>query len=534
MPEKQYLCIDQKSFYATVECVARGLDPLKTNLVVADPDRSQNTICLAITPSMKALGVKNRCRIRDIPPNIQYIVAPPRMQLYIDCTAAIHGVFLRYVAPEDIYTYSIDESFIDVTPYLKLYQKSARELAKDIIQSVYEVVGTVSVCGIGTNMYLAKIALDILAKHAPDFIAELDENSYQQMLWDHTPLTDFWRIGPGTAKRLRNHGITTMRGIKDCNEDLLYRWFGIDAELLIDHAWGREPTTIADIKGYKTKSKSLSSSQVLMRNYSNKEAEIIVKEMMDQLCLDMAAKHIITDSVSLYVGHSHTQGVLGIGGTVKLPSETNVAAVIVPAVVSLYQRITNPEYMIRRIGLSCNNVINDTAELQLNIFEDTNRQIKHKALQEAMLEIRAKYGKNSILKGINLKRQQQDRSATLRLEDTVVAKMTIRTPMPASMRAKQFMMFDAMKGLTEAIAAKERSICSQIILSEERINEINNQLLSLENGQLVSVTYYDDFEKDSLQLSGTIQKIEPYWKYVQINSTIIYFTKILIIEPITA
>ena len=240
MESRKYLCIDQKSFYATVECVARGLDPMTTDLVVADPERSENTICLAVSPSLKAKGVSNRCRVKEIPKH------------------------LKYIAPEDIHTYSIDESFLDVTPYLKLYNMTARELAKTIIDDVRNTVGTVSTCGIGTNLYLAKIALDIHAKHAADFIAELDEESYRKKLWDHKPITDFWQIASGKAERLRNHGITTMRDIAMMKEDFLYDWFGIDAELLIDHAWGREPTTIADIKAYRSKGKSLSSGQVLM------------------------------------------------------------------------------------------------------------------------------------------------------------------------------------------------------------------------------------------------------------------------------
>lgn len=412
---RQYLCVDQKSFYATVECVARGLDPMTTNLVVADPDRSKNTICLAVSPSMKALGVKNRCRMREIPPGIPHIVALPRMQLYIDCAAAIHSVFLRYVAPEDIYTYSIDESFIDVTPYLKMYGKTTRELAKEIIQAVREIVGTVSTCGIGTNLYLAKVALDILAKHDPEFIAELNEDTYRETLWDHRPLTDFWRIGPGTERTLRNHGLTTLRDITMCNEDLLYKWFGVNAELLIDHAWGREPVTISDIKGYESKTKSLSSSQVLQRDYKYEEAEVIVKEMMDQLCLDMTARRLMTDSVSLFVGYSLSQGVFGTGGTVRLTTETNVAETIVPAVAKLYRRITNPTLAIRRIGLSCNDVQEDREELQLNMFEDVTKQLRSKALQETMLEIRAKYGKNSILKGVNF-----DEAATGRERNTQI------------------------------------------------------------------------------------------------------------------
>jgi DNA polymerase V len=401
LEQKQYLCIDQKSFYATVECVARGLDPMAADLVVADPDRSQNTICLAVSTHLKKRGVQNRCRIRDIPPHIQYIVAPPRMQLYIDCAAEIYGVFLKYLAPEDIYVYSIDEAFLDVTPYLKMYGLSTRDLARQIMEDVTKTVGTVSACGIGTNLYLAKIALDITAKHAEDLIGILDEESYREKLWDHQPITDFWRISTGTATRLRNHGITTMRGIAMMEEDYLYKWFGIDAELLIDHAWGREPTTIADIKNYKSKSKSLSSTQVLMRDYKTQEAEVIVKEMADQICLDMAAQHLVTESVTLFIGYSHTQGVPGAGGTARLAMPTNGAGQIVPAIATLYKRIVNPTYVIRRVGLCCNNVFEDPGTVQLNLFEDTTRQLRDKALQESLLGIRAKYGKNSILKGMN-------------------------------------------------------------------------------------------------------------------------------------
>ena len=401
MDVHQYLCIDQRSFYATVECVARGLDPLETDLVVADAERSENTICLAVSVHLKSRGVKNRCRLKDIPPYIKCIVAVPRMQLYIDCAAAIYGVFLKYLAPEDIYVYSIDESFLDVTPYLKMYGTTAKELAQRIIQDVRETVGTICTCGIGTNLYLAKIALDIIAKKATDSIGILDEQSYREQLWDHQPITDFWRISHGTAKRLRDHGMTTLRHVAMMQEDYLYKWFGIDAELLIDHAWGREPTTIADIKNYKSKSKSLSSSQVLMRDYNSREGEIIVKEMMDQLCLDMAAKKLVTDSISLYVGYSHTQGVPGVGGTAQFSGPVNTAAEIVPAIATLYRRIVNPSYAIRRIGLTCNNVTEDLGALQLNLFEDTTKQLRHKALQEAMLGIRAKYGKNAILKGMN-------------------------------------------------------------------------------------------------------------------------------------
>ena len=414
MPERQYLCIDQRSFYATVECVARGLDPLEADLVVADAERSENTICLAVSVHLKSRGVKNRCRLKDIPPHIKCIVAVPRMQLYIDCAAAIYGVFLKYLAPEDIYVYSIDESFLDVTPYLKMYGTTAKELAQRIIQDVRETVGTICTCGIGTNLYLAKIALDIIAKKAPDSIGILDEQSYQEQLWDHQPITDFWRISHGTAKRLRDHGMTTLRHVAMMQEDYLYKWFGIDAELLIDHAWGREPTTIADIKNYKSKTKSLSSSQVLMRDYNSREGEVIVKEMMDQLCLDMTAKGVVTDCVSLYIVYSGHQGIPGTGGSAKFTRLTNLSTDIVPAIDALYRRIVDPKLPIRRVNISCG-VSPDTGAMQLNMFEDTTKQIKGKALQEAILSIRSRYGKNSILKGMNYEEAATGRERNLQI-----------------------------------------------------------------------------------------------------------------------
>lgn len=399
--QRQYLCIDQRSFYATAECVSRGLDPLETDLVVADAQRSDNTICLAVSIHLKQRGVKNRCRLKDVPPHMDVIIAPPRMQYYIDVAAEIYGVFLKYLAPEDIYVYSIDEAFLDVTPYLKMYGCSVRELAQRITEDVRQTVGTLCSCGIGTNLYLAKIALDILAKHAPDSIGVLDEDSFRSLLWDHKPITDFWRISTGTANRLRKYGITTQRQITQCDEDLLYRLFGIDAELLIDHACGREPTTIADIKNYKSKSRSLTSTQVLMRDYRYPEGELIVKEMADQICLQMAAENLVTASVSLYVGYAHSQGPASTGGTANFSRHTNLASQIVPAIATLYRRVTDHNATIRRVGINCNQIIEDTGAMQLNLFEDTGRQIKDRALQETMVKIRAKYGKNAILKGMN-------------------------------------------------------------------------------------------------------------------------------------
>ena len=401
MQQRQYLCIDQRSFYATAECVSRGLDPLEADLVVADAQRSENTICLAVSIHLKKRGVKNRCRLKDIPPNMDIIIAPPRMQHYIDVAAEIYGVFLKYLAPEDIYVYSIDEAFLDVTPYLKMYGIPVQELARRIMEDVHKTVGTLCACGIGTNLYLAKIALDILAKHAPDSIGILDEAGFRARLWDHQPITDFWRISTGTEARLRKYGITTQRQIAQCDEELLYRLFGIDAELLIDHAWGREPTTIRDIKNYKSKSRSLSSSQVLMRDYKPAEGELIAKEMADQMCLQMAAQNLVTDSVSLYVGYAHSHGPPSAGGTAKFARHTNLASEIVPAVAALYRRVINSGCTIRRIGINCNQILQDTGAMQLNLFEDTGRQLRGRALQEAIVKIQAKYGKNALLKGMD-------------------------------------------------------------------------------------------------------------------------------------
>lgn len=398
---RQYLCIDQRSFFATAECVARGLDPLTADLVVADAERSENTICLAVSVHLKQRGVKNRCRLKEVPPWMNVIIAPPRMQFYIDMAAEIYGVFLKYLAPEDIYVYSIDEAFLDVTPYLRMYGVTAEALAKRIMADVHRTVGTLCACGIGTNLYLAKIALDILAKRSPEFLGILDEERFRDLLWDHRPLSDFWRISTGTETRLRKYGISTQRQIALCDQDFLYKLFGIDAEILIDHAWGREPTTIADIKNYKSKSKSLSSSQVLMRDYNVTEGELIVKEMADQLCLDMASKHLATDSVTLYVGYSHSPGASGVGGTAKFTRHTNLASEIVPALAALYHRITDSRCAVRRVGLSCNHILEDTGAFQLNLFEDTARQLRNKALQETLVSIRARYGKNAILKGMN-------------------------------------------------------------------------------------------------------------------------------------
>lgn len=391
--DRQYLCIDLKSFYASVECVERGLDPMTTNLVVADPERSDKTICLAVSPSMKALGVHNRCRVFEIPENIEYIMAEPRMQKYIDYAAEIYGVYLKYIAPEDIHVYSIDEAFLDVTYYLSLYKMTAKELAVKIMDDIYTNVGVRATCGIGTNLYLAKIALDILAKHAIDFIAELDETSYKEILWDHKPLTDFWRIGSGIAKRLESYNIYTMRGIAEAPENFLYRTFGIDAELLIDHAWGREPTTIDDIKSYRPQTNCLSSGQVFMRDYNFDEGEIIIREMVDQLCLEMLSKNLVTNSITLYVGYSNSLHMDSARGSASIAAETNADSLIIPAVVALYKRIVNSKYSIRRINITCNHVVADTGVQQISFFSDKHALEKNKKFRILCLILKTDSGK---------------------------------------------------------------------------------------------------------------------------------------------
>lgn len=401
MKERSYLCIDLKSFYASVECVERGLDPMTTNLVVADLSRTDKTICLAITPAMKKLGISNRCRIFEIPKHIKYIAAVPRMQLYIDYAAEIYAIYLKYISKEDIHVYSIDEAFMDVTDYLTLYDMTAYELGKTILNEIYVNLGIRATCGIGSNLYLTKVALDITAKHADDFIGVLTEETYRQQLWDHRPLTAFWRIGKGIARKLENVGIFTMKDIACADENLLYRIFGIDAELLIDHAWGREPVTIADIKAYRALSNCLSSGQVLACSYPYEDARLIVKEMADLLCLDLVDKGLVTKSITLHLGYDNRLGAGPAHGSIALDDETSADILIVPAVVKLFQRIADPALTIKRVNLTFNNVIPEEFH-QYNFFTDAETLEKNRKIQKAVLSIKHKYGKNAILKGMNL------------------------------------------------------------------------------------------------------------------------------------
>lgn len=398
---RSYICIDLKSFYASVECVARNLDPMTTNLVVADASRTDKTICLAITPAMKALGIRNRCRLFEIPKGIDYICATPRMQLYIDTAAEIYAIYLRYIAKEDIYVYSIDEAFMDVTDYLSLYQMSAKELGIRIMQDIYQELGIRATCGVGTNLYLTKVALDITAKHSPDFIGELTEESYRTLLWNHQPLTDFWRVGPGTAKKLATYGLHTMGNIAHCNEDFLYHLLGVDAELLIDHAWGREPVTMQDIKAYRPSTHSICSGQVLPRDYEYEEGELIIKEMADLVCLDLLEQDLVTQSITLHIGYSNALRTTPAHGTTSLAVATNSDRIIVPALANLYHQIINPHYPIRRIMITCNNIHPEEYH-QYNFFVDLEGLERNRKVQKAVLEIKNKYGNNAILKGMNL------------------------------------------------------------------------------------------------------------------------------------
>ena len=478
--QEYYIAIDLKSFYASVECIERGLDPLTTNLVVADPSRTDKTICLAVSPSLKSYGVPGRPRLFEVVAKIKevnalrrwgapkkrfvgatydnrlllenaglevdYIVAPPRMALYIDYSTRIYQVYLKYFSPDDIHVYSIDEVFIDVTHYLKTYKKTARELAETVIRDVLCTTGITATVGIGSNMYLAKVAMDIVAKRMkPDEhgarIAELDEMSYRRVLWEHRPLTDFWRVGQGYKKKLEAHGIFTMGDVALAslkNEDLLYKLFGINAELLIDHAWGFECCTIADIKAYKPMSKSLNSGQVLQHPYTANGARIVLQEMCDALVLDMVAKGIATNQIVITVGYDveslSSPNIAYVGeitydhygravpkhahGTENFRRHTSSTDEIIKAALLLYDRIIDKNLLVRRINISVNNLVNESERQeegkieQLDFFTDYSEiEAEEKAAEEsyqrekqkqnAVISIRKRYGGNAILRGIS-------------------------------------------------------------------------------------------------------------------------------------
>ena len=486
---KTYIAIDLKSFYASVECRERSRDPLTTNLVVADPSRAEKTICLAVSPSLKKYGLSGRARLFEViqkvnaannirklkAPNhvfsgssddstelqknpslkIDYIIAPPRMARYMEYSTKIYNIYLKYIAPEDIHIYSIDEVFIDVTHYLSTYNMTARTLAMTMIQDILDTTGITATAGIGTNMYLCKIAMDIVAKHIePDKnsvrIAELDEMSYRRLLWNHKPLTDFWRVGRGYSKKLEKIGLYTMGDIARCsigkstdyyNEELLYKLFGINAELLIDHAWGYEPCTMEDVKAYKPETNSISSGQVLHCPYEFDKARLVVKEMIDLMALDLVDKGLVTSQIVLTIGYdienmtdkNRSQSYKGTvttnyygkkvpkpaHGTTNLPKRTSSTTLITNAVMELYDKIVNKKLLIRRINIVANKLVDEHSVKNVNKYEqldlftdyeDLKKQRekenaeseREKRMQNTILDIKKKFGKNAILKGMNL------------------------------------------------------------------------------------------------------------------------------------
>lgn len=458
--EKTYLAIDLKSFYASVECVERGLDPLTTNLVVADASRTEKTICLAVSPSLKAYGIPGRPRLFEVVEktrrdNIEYIVAQPRMALYMEYSTRIFDIYQKYVAPEDIHVYSVDEVFIDITGYLDMYKLTAKQLAMKMIKEVLKTTGITATAGIGTNLYLSKIAMDIVAKHMPADedgvrIAMLDEAEYKKQLWNHRPITDFWRVGRGYARKLEEYGMYTMGDVARCsagrddeyyNEDLLYRLFGVNAQLLIDHAWGYEPCTLKDIKSYKPMAKSLGAGQVLPCAYNAKNAKIVITEMADQLSYDLLDKGYVTDQIVMDVGYDIenindsdrknaykgeiTKDRYGrkvpkhAHGTYNFEEATSSTSLITKAAGELYDRIVNPDLLIRRMNISACHIIreNDITRKdadfeQMDLFIDYEAKEKkrkereeelnkERKIQEAMLSIKKKYGKNAVLRGLN-------------------------------------------------------------------------------------------------------------------------------------
>lgn len=398
--QRTYLCIDMKSFYASVECAERHLSPFETNLVVADESRGNGAITLAISPKMKSLGVKNRCRLYEIPKNMDYIIAMPRMSLYIKYCADIFEIYLDYFSPDDIHQYSIDEAFIDITDYLHIYNLTAKELAKKLINEIAVRTHIPATCGIGSNLYLAKIALDITAKHCKDHIGELTEETFKETLWKHKPITDFWNIAKGTATRLARYGIYDMKGIADCPEDLLYRTFGKNAKILIDHANGKEPCTIADIKSYRSKSKSISNSQILFSDYDYDKALIVIQEMALNGCQRLLREHIIASHVGIIVGYSKDV-IPSSGGTLKMASSTNLYSIVKQYVDRIYEETTVKNVKIRRLAISFSGICDESAE-GYDLFTDLEAIEKERTLERTVLEIKDRFGKNAMLRAFDL------------------------------------------------------------------------------------------------------------------------------------
>lgn len=424
-----FICIDLKSFYASVEAVERGLDPLTQNLVVADNSRGDGTICLAITPALKKLGVKNRCRLFEIPDEIEYVTALPRMKKYMSYSAKIYSIYLQFVSAEDVHVYSIDECFIDASSYLKLYGLTARKFAYKLKNAVFEQTGITATCGIGTNLFLAKVALDIEAKHADDGIGYLDRLEYRRKIWKHRPITDVWNVGHGIAARLAKYGIYDMRGVACCDEEILYQEFGTNAEFLIDHAHGEEPCTIADIHAYKRKSRSFSTGQVLFRDYSCEDALTVVKEMADILVQELTEQRMVTNGIYISVGYSKSstmpskpsnvppksaksspsaserRGLYGasVGGSRKLGcGYTRSYDVLKQAYVDLFLSVVDKDAKIRRLNLGTGSLLPDRFE-SYDLLTDEKQRDKESEATDAVVKIKQKFGKTAIFRGIYLK-----------------------------------------------------------------------------------------------------------------------------------
>ena len=398
--ERTYFCIDMKCFFASVECAELGLNPFETNLVVADESRGTNALCLAISPKMKTLGVKNRCRMSEIPKNIHYMVAKPRMKKYIEYAADIYDVYLDYIDPNDIHVYSIDEAFIDATDYLRIYNKEAREFALFLINQIANRKHIPAAAGIGTNLYLAKVALDITAKKTKDHIGFLNEELYKETLWHHKPITDFWQVARGTANRLLRYGVTDMAGVAALPEETLYKAFGINAELLRDHAFGRESCLISDIKAYKPKSKSISSSQILFEDYSYEKARIVMYEMALAGCQEMMRRHVISNGVGIYVGYSKDV-IEPTGGNVRMAYATNLYSNVKEYVDSLFDMHVERDIPIRRLGITFGNIMDEACE-GYDLFTDFEKVEREKRLENTVLGIKDRFGKNAMFRGLDL------------------------------------------------------------------------------------------------------------------------------------
>lgn len=407
MNNKVYLCIDLKCFFASVECVERNLDPFKADLVVADPSRGNGAICLAISPSLKAKGVKNRCRIFEIPKNINYIVALPRMKKYIEYSSMIYSIYLKYVSAEDILVYSIDECFLDVTSYLKLYKMDEKQLAKMIIDDVYKQTNICATVGIGTNMFLAKIALDITAKKCEDHMGYLNEELFKKEVWHHRPITDIWNIGRGIANRLAKYGAFDLYDVAHMEEAVLFKEFGVNATFLIEHSHGIEPTTIKEVHNYVRKNESISNNQVLFEDYKYDDAFLVLKEMVELNVLELVSKHLVTNCIFLHVGYSKDV-IKPTSCSMKLHEYTSSHYKLNEYFINLFIKNVDKTHMIRQIGIGFGNVI-DESYATYNLFTDVEKETKERKMQEAIIEIKKKYGKNSILKAMNLQEKATTR-----------------------------------------------------------------------------------------------------------------------------